>query len=236
LNVIVKDINALNVSKIDKGVINRKILMLLPKPKYNIINTMLQKENLDTMEVVELVGEIRAHEMGILGMTEESTTSKSIAFKAKVKKTPKSKMIKHEPSSSEKEDSHESSSDDESDDRELALMMRKFTRLSDKIGKKGYSFNPKRVFRPRGDDKNKTCYNCGEKGHISNNCSKPNKRKLSHKIKHHQDSSDDDDNKKDKHKCYEKKKRYYKKTNLFPRKKGENKKSFVVETQEWVTK
>ena len=75
LNVIVKDINALEVSKIDSGSINRKILMLLPKPKYNIINAMLQKENLDTMEVGELVGEIRAHEMSILGMTEEPTTS-----------------------------------------------------------------------------------------------------------------------------------------------------------------
>jgi hypothetical protein len=189
-------------------VINQKILMLLLKPKYNIINAMLQKENLDTMEVVELVGEIRFHEMGILGMTEEPITSKSIAFKVKVKKTPKSKMIKHERSSSEQEDSHESSSDDEGDDRELALMMRKFTRLSDKIGKKGYSFGPKkRVFHPCGDDKNKACYNYGEKGHISNNCPKPNKRKSSYKIKHHQDSSDDDDdNKKGKHKSYEKKK------------------------------
>ena len=81
LNVIVKDINALDVSKIDSGSINRKILMLLPKPKYNIINAMLQKENLEVMEVGELVGEIRAHEMGILGMTEEPTTSKSIALK-----------------------------------------------------------------------------------------------------------------------------------------------------------
>jgi hypothetical protein len=52
------------------------------------------------MEVVELVGEIRAHEMSILGISEKPTTSKSIAFKANVKKTPKSKMIKHETSSS----------------------------------------------------------------------------------------------------------------------------------------
>jgi hypothetical protein len=58
LNVIVKDINALEISKIDSASINRKILMLLPKPKYNIINAMLQKENLDIMEVGELVGEI----------------------------------------------------------------------------------------------------------------------------------------------------------------------------------
>ena len=51
-------------------------------------------------------------------------------------------MIKQESSSSnEEEDHHESSSDDENDG-ELALMMRKFTRLSDKINKKGYNFDP----------------------------------------------------------------------------------------------
>jgi hypothetical protein len=41
LNLIVKELNSLNVSNLDKGMINRKILMLLPKPKYNIINSML---------------------------------------------------------------------------------------------------------------------------------------------------------------------------------------------------
>src|SRR6185503_20026137 len=99
LNVIVKDINAFEVSKIDSGSINRKILMLLSKPKYNIINAMLQKENLDTMEVGELVGKIRAHEMGILGMSEEPTTTNTIALKAKTNKHRKLKMIKQESSS-----------------------------------------------------------------------------------------------------------------------------------------
>ena len=56
LNIIVKDINALDVAKINRGLINQKILMLLTKPKYNIINVMLKKEKLDTMQVVELVG------------------------------------------------------------------------------------------------------------------------------------------------------------------------------------
>ena len=55
---------------------------------------MLQKENLDTIEVGELVGEIRAHEMGILGMSEEPTTSKTIALKTKANKHCKLKMIK----------------------------------------------------------------------------------------------------------------------------------------------
>jgi hypothetical protein len=184
LNLIAKELNSLNVFNLDKGMINRKILMLIPKPKNNIINSMLQKEDLDEIEVVELVREIRAHEMSVLGISEEPTTSKSIAFKANIKKTPKFKMIKHETSSSEQEDSHKSSSSDEDDDQELELLMRKFSRLSDKIGKKGYSFDPKkRVFHPSGNDKNKTCYNYGEKGHISSNYFKPIKRRSSSKNK-----------------------------------------------------
>jgi hypothetical protein len=97
--------------------------------------------------------------------------------------------------------------------------MRKFSRLSDKIGKKGYNFDRKmRVFRPSGNDKNKTCYNYGEKGHISPNCFKPVKRKSSSKNKQVQESSDEeDDNHKDKNKSYDKKKSYYKKTKLLPK-------------------
>jgi hypothetical protein len=41
LNLIMKELNSLNISNLDKGMINRNILMLLPKPKYNIINSML---------------------------------------------------------------------------------------------------------------------------------------------------------------------------------------------------
>jgi hypothetical protein len=178
LNFIVKEFNSLNVSNLDKGMINRKILMLLSKPKYNIINSMFQKEDLDKMEVVELIGEIRAHEICVLDISEKPTTSNSIAFKVNVKKTPKLKMIKHETSSSEQEDSHERSSSDEDDDKKLELLMRKFSRLNNKIGKKDYSFDPKKgVFHPSGSDKIKTCYNCGEKGHISPNYFKPVKKR-----------------------------------------------------------
>jgi hypothetical protein len=59
-------------------------------------------------------------------------------LKAKTKKRSKLKMIKHELSSSEQDDD---SSSDEDDDQELALLMRKFSSLSNKIGKKGYSFD-----------------------------------------------------------------------------------------------
>ena len=38
LNVLVKEINTLDIHNLNGGAINRKILTLLPKPKYNIIN------------------------------------------------------------------------------------------------------------------------------------------------------------------------------------------------------
>src|SRR6185503_8667394 len=139
-------------------------------------------------------------------------------------------------SSNEEEDHHESSSDDE-EDGELGLMMRKFTCLSDKINKKSYNFDPKRImFRPREDVKYKTCYNCGEKSHISPDCPKPDKRKKDNKGKHRHDSSnDEEDEKKNKNKKFGKKKSHDKKTKLFPKKKGNTKRSFLVEKQEWVT-
>jgi hypothetical protein len=120
-NLIVKELNSLNISNLDKGMINCKILILIPKLKYNIINSMLQKEDLDEMKMVELVEEIRAHEMSVLLISEEATPSKSVVLKAKTKKNSKLKMIKHESSSSEQDDD---SSNDEDDDQELALLMR----------------------------------------------------------------------------------------------------------------
>ena len=100
-------------------------------------------------------------------------------------------------------------------------MMRKFTRLNDKINKKGFNFDSKRkMFRPL-DVKNKICYNCGEKGHIAPNCPKPDKRKKDNKSKHRHDSSDDDeDEKKNKNKKLGKKKSHDKKTKLFQKKRA----------------
>jgi hypothetical protein len=109
VNLIVKKLNSLNIFNLDKRMINRRICMILLKFKYNIINYMLQKEDLEKMKVVELVREIRAQEMSVLDISEEPTTRNFIAFKANVKKTHKFKMIKHETSSSEQEDSHERS-------------------------------------------------------------------------------------------------------------------------------
>ena len=132
LNVLVKEINGLNIHKITSGDFNRKILMLLSKPKFNIINAMLQKEDLDSMEVTELVGEIGAHEMSILGMVEGESSSKNIAFKAK---TQRSHKLTHKEEDDEEEDN--SSCEDDGD---LALLTKKFTWLSKKIKKERVQF------------------------------------------------------------------------------------------------
>ena len=234
LNVLVKEINGLNIHKIKGGDVNRKILMLLPKPKYNIINAMLQKEDLDSMEVSELLGEIGAHEMSILGMVEGEPSSKNIAFKAKTQGKSKQKQIKAESSSCDEDEEEEETS--EEDEGELALLMRKFTRLNNKINKRGYNYDPKKkAFRPRVDDKTRVCYNCGEKGHISPNCPMPDKRKIKGKPKHRQASSDEEEEK-PRRKTFGKKKSYNDKKKLFPKKKGDGyKRSFMVEKQEWVT-
>ena len=113
-------------------------------------------------------------------------------------------------------------------------MMRKFTRLNDKINKKGFNFDSKRRMFRQMDVKNKICYNYGEKDHISPDCPKPDKRKKDNKSKHRHDSSDydDEDEKKNKNKKFGKKKSHDKKTKLFPKKKGNTKRSFLVEKQE----
>jgi len=247
LNVLVKEINGLNINKIKTGDINRKILMLLHKPKYNIIIAMLQKEDLDSMEVSELVGEVGAHEMSILGMVEGESSSKNIAFKAKNQRSHK---LKHEEEEDEEEEEESSSCES---DEELAQLMKKFARLSHKIHKKGYNFDPKKnMFRRRGSNKTMVCFNCGEKGHISPDCPLPDMRRKSkhHKesssdeecakhqrrSKHHQVSSDDEDER-HKVKSSRKNKKHEKKKLLDKKKKfvGSNKRSFMVGKNEWVT-
>jgi hypothetical protein len=84
------------------------------------------------------------------------------------------------------------------------------------------------VFHSSGNEKKKTCYNCGEKGHISPNCFKPVKKKSYSKNKQVQESSDDEeDNHKGNNKSYEKKKSYYKEIKPFPKKKRENMRNFI---------
>ncbi|XP_014661305.1 uncharacterized protein LOC106804531 [Setaria italica] len=130
LNMLIEDINTLDIATISEAEIIRKILHTLPKPKYNIIKALLFKKYLRTLEVFKVVGKIRSHEMFLMGEIEPSTSKKDLALKAKEEpKTKKKSKPKPPPSSSESEASSDGSGDDEDEDAQLALMMRKTTKM-----------------------------------------------------------------------------------------------------------
>ena len=67
LNVLVEDINALEISPLSSSDVIRKILHSLHKPKYNIVTSLLYEKKIDTLEVGDVVGRIRSHEMFLIG-------------------------------------------------------------------------------------------------------------------------------------------------------------------------
>ena len=83
LNVLVEDINALEISPLSNSDIVRKILHSLHKPKYNIVTSFLYEKDLATLEVSDIVGKIRSHEMFLLGEVDPPQAKKDLALKAK---------------------------------------------------------------------------------------------------------------------------------------------------------
>ena len=83
LNVLVEDINALEISHLSSSDIIRKILHSLHKPKYNIVTSFLYEKDLSTLEVSEVVGKIRSHEMFLFGEIEPPQAKGDLALKAK---------------------------------------------------------------------------------------------------------------------------------------------------------
>ena len=68
LNILVNEINALGLNQVEDWEINRKILRSLRKPDYNIINSLLQKEDLVKLTPNQVINQIIAHEYS-MGMT-----------------------------------------------------------------------------------------------------------------------------------------------------------------------
>ena len=161
--------------------------------------------------------------MFLLGEVDPPQDKRDLALKAKSDHKSKKKNKCKVPSPSSSEDEANEDSSDEDGDVELALLMRKTSKMMSRLNKRGYNYDPKKnKFRTRKskDNVKKVCYNCGKYGHLSYDCPEPSK--LNKK------QEDGDNQYKTSKKSYEKKD--HKKKGSFTRK--EKVKAFLGE---WIT-
>jgi hypothetical protein len=151
----------------------------------------------------EILGKINSHEMYMHINDKDGSSSKRkyLALKANQEKKGKAKVQIEE----------ESSSDDDLD-ANIALMVRKTTKMLKKLNREGIKFDSRKKFfsSKRKPISEMDCYNCGELGHLPHQCNKPKKNKF--KGKKYDDIDDEKKEKKffkrkdGKHKRFSKKK------------------------------
>ena len=106
--------------------------------KYGHIMTVLHQGDLSTATPTQILGKINVHEMYKHITPQKGSSSskkKDLAFKASQEKKGKSKV---------KEVALDSSSDDEVDDANVALMVRKTTKMLKRLNKSGIKFDGKK--------------------------------------------------------------------------------------------
>ena len=144
---------------------------------------MLHQMDLSVTTPTQILGKINAHEMymHINDKEESSSKGKDLALKANHERKGKSKIQVEE----------ESSSDDDLD-ANIALMVRKTTKMLKKLNREGIKFDSrkKKFFsNKRKPISEMDCYNCGELGHLAHQCTKPKKNKF--KGKENEDCDDE---------------------------------------------
>ncbi|XP_066322131.1 uncharacterized protein [Miscanthus floridulus] len=212
LNVIVEEVNGLGLTQLQPSDVMRKILCVLPIDKYGHIVTVLHQGDLSNATPTQILGKINAHEMYMHIARQDGSPSsnkkKDLAFKASQERKGKAKF----------EASFDSSSE-EVDDTNIALMVRRTTKMLKKSNRKGVKFDSKKkkffTSSKRKPISKLDCYNCGELGHLAHQCPKPKKDKFKKKYKDNKDDLSDDEKKREKpyKKKDGKKKQYHKKKN-----------------------
>ena len=225
LNILVEELNGLGLTQMQPSDVVRKILCVLPIEKYGHIVTVLHQGDLSTTTPTQILGKINAHEMYMHITPQDGSSSskkkeekKDLAFKASHERRCIAKI--------------DSSSDDDSDDTNIALMVRKTTKMLKKLNKKGVKFDSskKKFFTSskRKPISEMDCYNCGELGHLAHQCPKPKKDKNKKKFKGKKDDSSDDEE--EEKKKYKPNKKFGKKKEFHKKKNG---KAYI--TGDWLT-
>lgn len=145
LNTLVNEINALGLKQVTDGEVNRKIIHCLCTPDYDIIKTILLKENLDEKTPNQVINTIVAHEysLGLLKQGSTSTPSeKSLAVKHTCKLQPRrqeqSSSAEEEKDENDDEASSSSSSEDEATSRAIIFHQTKVAKHVRKLYMLGY--------------------------------------------------------------------------------------------------
>jgi hypothetical protein len=171
LNIPIEEVNGLGLTQISQPDVVRKILIVIPIDKYVHIVTVLHQMDLSVATPTQILGKINAHEMYMHINDKDGSSSKRkyLALKANQEKKGKAKVQIEE----------EYSSDDDLDVN-IALMVRRTTKMLKKLNREGIKFDSRKKFfsNKRKSISEMDCYNCGELSHLAHQCNKPKKNKF----------------------------------------------------------